>query len=154
MRQLIRRLPLCATDVIRVVFDTVIFVRALLNPRGVCGRIIFGPRDRYQPIVSTPLVIEILQVLARDELVGKVERRRGAYVHVLAGLLESFGRAESVNLGDIPPISRDPKDDKVLATAVAGSADYLVSEDQDLLVLESYRGTRIVDAATFLDLLG
>ena len=136
-----------------VVFDTVIFVRALLNPRGVCGRLIFGPQTRYQLVLSTPLVIEILQVLARDELVGKVERRRGAYVHAIAGLLESFQQARSVELRSIPAISRDPKDDKVLATALAAEADYLVSEDQDLLVLGTYEGTRIVDAATFLTYL-
>jgi putative PIN family toxin of toxin-antitoxin system len=138
---------------LRVVFDTVVFVRALLNQNSVCGRLVFGHMERYQLCLSTPLVIEILQVLARDELVGKLERRRGAYVHIVAGLLESFQRAMAVEISSIPAISRDPKDDKVLATASAAGADYLVSEDQDLLVLDSHEGTRIVNAITFLRIL-
>jgi predicted nucleic acid-binding protein len=53
----------------------------------------------------------------------------------------------------VAAVSRDPKDDVFLATAKAGHATYLVTEDNDLLVLGSYEGTRIVDAATFLRLL-
>jgi putative PIN family toxin of toxin-antitoxin system len=138
---------------LKVVFDTVVFVRALLNQKSVCGRLVFGHPDRYQLYLSTPVVIEILQVLARDELVGKLERRRGTYLHVIAGLLETFQQAQAVELAAIPAISRDPKDDKVLATAKAAGADYLVSEDQDLLVLGVYEGTQIVNAATFLGVL-
>ncbi|MGH2534243.1 MAG: putative toxin-antitoxin system toxin component, PIN family [Thermomicrobiales bacterium] len=52
-----------------------------------------------------------------------------------------------------PPISRDPNDDKFLATALAAHADFLVTEDNDLLVLGDYQGVRIVDARTFLSLL-
>jgi predicted nucleic acid-binding protein len=65
---------------LRVVFDTVVFVRALLNQKSICGRLVFGQPGHYQLCLSTPLVIEILQVLARDEIVRKLERRRGAYV--------------------------------------------------------------------------
>ena len=37
-----------------------------------------------------------------------------------------------------PQVSRDPKDDKFLATAVASEADYVVSEDRDLLDLGAH----------------
>jgi uncharacterized protein len=138
---------------LRVVFDTVVFVRALLNQRSVCGRLVFGDPHRFQLVLSTPMVVEILQVLARDEIVGKLERRRGALLHAISGLLESFQAAESVELTGIPAVARDPNDDKILATASAAGADYLVSEDLDLLVLEEHHGTRIVNAATFLGIL-
>ena len=138
---------------LRVVFDTVVFVRALLNPQSACGRLLSGPSDRYQLYLSTPLVIEILQVLARDELVGKLERRRGAYVHIVGDLLNTFQKALSVEIPIIPAVSRDPKDDKILATARAAGADYLVSEDQDLLVLGTYEGIQIVNVGTLLSIL-
>src|SRR4051812_6127712 len=138
---------------LRVVFDTVVFVRALLNQHSVCGRLVFGTPDRYQLYLSTPLVIEILQVLAREEIVAKLERRRGAYVYIIAGVLDTFQRALSVEIPIIPAVSRDPKDDKILATARAAGADYLVSEDQDLLVLDVYEGIKIVNAATFMHIL-
>ena len=46
--------------------------------------------------------------------------------------------------------SRDPKDDPVLATALAALARYLVAGDRDLLVLERPFGIEIVSPAEFL----
>jgi len=54
---------------------------------------------------------------------------------------------------DVPPISRDPDDDKFLACAKAVKAEYLVTEDKDLLVLQEYKGTRICQPAEFITLL-
>lgn len=45
------------------------------------------------------------------------------------------------------PVGRDPDDDAVLALAVAARADLVVSGDADLLVLGTYAGIPIVDAA-------
>ncbi len=39
---------------------------------------------------------------------------------------------EMLDLPHIPPVCRDPDDDKVVATAVFGSVDYLVTADKDL----------------------
>lgn len=50
----------------------------------------------------------------------------------------------------VPPVSRDPKDDLFLATAVSSGAQYIVTEDEDLLVLNPYRGIRILNALDFL----
>jgi predicted nucleic acid-binding protein len=41
----------------------------------------------------------------------------------------------------------------VLATALTGNANYLVSEDKDLLVLNPYEGIQIIDAFVFLGIL-
>jgi predicted nucleic acid-binding protein len=46
-------------------------------------------------------------------------------------------------------VCRDPDDDAILATAVAGNADCIVTGDQDLLVLESFRNIRILRPAQF-----
>ena len=50
----------------------------------------------------------------------------------------------------IPSISRDPDDDRVIACAVAGRADVIVSGDNDLLDLEQVGGIPILTAAQFL----
>jgi predicted nucleic acid-binding protein len=47
----------------------------------------------------------------------------------------------------------DPDDDWVLATAVAGEADVIVTGDKDLLVLKRYQGIPIVTPRGFLELL-
>ncbi len=48
---------------------------------------------------------------------------------------------------------RDPKDNKFLELAIDGKADYIVSGDKDLLVLNPYRNMPILNANDFLSLL-
>jgi uncharacterized protein len=125
----------------RVVFDTVVFVRAMLNPHSPCGRLVYEHAETDELMLSRPVIKEILEVLHRPELtrkapsLGQLDLRR---------LLDTLARAEIVELADIPAVCRDPADDKFLATAKAAMADYLVSEDQDLLTLGSYEGAQIV----------
>jgi len=49
-------------------------------------------------------------------------------------------------------IVRDPKDDPVLAAAMAANCPYLVTGDHDLLALGTYDGVKIVTASQFLAL--
>jgi putative PIN family toxin of toxin-antitoxin system len=48
------------------------------------------------------------------------------------------------------PVCRDPDDDMVLATAIAGEADVMVTGDEDLLVLGSHAGISILSPRQFL----
>ena len=48
---------------------------------------------------------------------------------------------------------RDPKDNMVLECAIEGQAQYVVSGDNDLLVLKEFRGIQIVRASDFLKVL-
>jgi uncharacterized protein len=135
---------------LRVVFDTVVFVRALLNPHGRWGRLLYQYAGAYRLFLSRPVVEEILEVIHRPE----ITRKAASFGRLdLQRMLATLGQAEIVELGQVPAVSRDPTDDMFLATARAAAAEYLVSEDQDLLVLSEYEGTRIVDCATFLELL-
>ena len=45
---------------------------------------------------------------------------------------------------------RDPDDDKLLELAVNGAADFIVTGDDDLLVMNPFRGIAIVTPAEFL----
>lgn len=136
---------------IRIVIDTVGFVRGLINPLSRWGHILFDYADDYQLIVSEPIILEVLDVLRRPAVVRLFKTLPGRDVAAIVAILTD---AELVEVQEILAISRDPKDDKFLATAARAGADYLVSEDEDLLVLREYEGVRIVDAATFLALLG
>lgn len=49
---------------------------------------------------------------------------------------------------------RDPNDDKILELAVNGHADYIVTGDDDLLVMDPFRGIAIVRPAEFLAFVG
>lgn len=135
---------------LRVVFDTVVYVRSLINPKSYSGRIIFQYYTDYQLFVSREVVIEILEVLARDEIKSKFKSIRGMNIR---RVLEIIGEAKVVQLKKIPGISRDLKDDKFLATAKEGKCNYLVTEDEDLLVLKKYKGIKIINTTTFLKIL-
>jgi putative PIN family toxin of toxin-antitoxin system len=136
--------------VISAVFDTVVFVRSLINPYSVWGRIVFEWDAQYRLVISQPVVLEILEVLRRPELVRKY---RGVATRNAATVLTILAAAEAVEVMPIPAVSRDPKDDKFLATAAAAQVNYLVTEDADLLVLEEYRDTQILTGGAFLRIL-
>jgi uncharacterized protein len=133
-----------------VVFDTVVFVRSLINPYGRWGRAVFDRADSYTLFLSRPILSEIMDVLTRPELTRKF---RGLQGMEIARIISILGQARVVDAAYARAVSRDPKDDIFLATAVAAGAEYLVSEDQDLLVLREYEGVRIVDTLTFLRIL-
>ena len=58
--------------------------------------------------------------------------------------------AEMVTIAERVGICRDPADDKFLELAVNGRADVVVSGDDDLLVLGSFRDVPIVTPAAFV----
>jgi putative PIN family toxin of toxin-antitoxin system len=107
---------------VRAVFDTVIFVRCLLNPRSRWGTLIFERVGLYHLVVSPSVLAEILEVLDRPVLARSFRFVAGRDKRTVLTLLS---RAEVVELSDVPSVSRDPEDDKFLATAKAGAADYL-----------------------------
>ncbi len=53
----------------------------------------------------------------------------------------------------IPKVTRDWKDDYLLAYALVGQADYLVTGDNDLLVLQQVGNLSIVSPQEFLKTL-
>ena len=66
---------------------------------------------------------------------------------ILRRIGETIPRIES----PIPAVTRDPKDDYLLAYAVVGEADYLITGDNDLLVLQQVVGVTICRPRDFVD---
>jgi uncharacterized protein len=141
--------PYDDSDVPDVVFDTVIFVRALLNRRSVWTQRVFDAREGYTLCVSPPIVREILEVIARPELTHRFEALPERNAAAVIGMLRD-AKVVTFDESSIPRVCRDPKDDKFLATAHAANASVLVSEDKDLLDLQEYEGVVIIDALAFL----
>lgn len=113
-----------------VVLDTNVVIGFYLSrhPQSANRRVFRLWRDerKLQLIVSPEMVDEYLEVLAR---VGVGESH-------LKLLTERFAHRRivtHVELGARPDISRDPDDNLVLATAIAGKAKFLVTNDRDLL---------------------
>jgi putative PIN family toxin of toxin-antitoxin system len=101
-------------------------------------------------LISKPTAQELLEVIQRPELVRKYRSLGRISVQQVIDLL---ARAELVDIGAPTPGVRDPKDDIFVATAIAGRADFIVSEDKDLLDLEEVSGIPIVDTCAFIEQL-
>ncbi|MGI8638343.1 MAG: putative toxin-antitoxin system toxin component, PIN family [Pyrinomonadaceae bacterium] len=140
---------------IAVVFDTNVLIAFYLsrNPKSAVAKIIRLWRNerKLQMIVSDAVVTEYLEILER---VGISENR----IERLKEVLETFGIVSKFSLGKIPTESRDVDDNLMLATALVGKADFLITNDKDLLDIAQADKKkfkfRIVTPVEFLNAVG
>lgn len=113
----------------RVVLDANILVSALLTPGGEAEAIRRQVEDRFTLLVSDALFTELDRVLRYPRLQAKFphlsDEKIAAY---LASLRE---RGERVSVTAQIDVASDPDDNHVLALAVDGRADYLVTRNTD-----------------------
>jgi putative PIN family toxin of toxin-antitoxin system len=132
------------------VIDTQLILRATLNQKSLPARILFTLGDYYTLALSTGIRAEIANVLNRPKLRVKFPSLTKTAIAQTLAVLDT---GQLINPIEIPAISRDSKDDIFLATAVANQAQYIVSEDKDLLVLSPYQQIQIIDALAFVKIL-
>lgn len=139
----------------RAVLDSSVLVSAFLTPHGSVVRLLRDPlRSRYQLCLSEPILTETAEVLLFRPRLRKFAAYADKDVHDYIRWL--LGQAEVVaNVRELRAVAADPKDDPIVATAVAANADYLVTGDRaHLLPLGEYRGVRIISPRVFLDIIG
>lgn len=136
---------------IRAVLDTNVFISNLLRP-GPSRAILSRAGTAFQLIVSSSITMEVGDVLQRPRIVRKLsltDAERRAYVDSLT-LSSALVVPGLVQVDEFPA---DPKDTHLLACALEGAADYLVTGDAALLNLVTFHGTKIVAPRAFLDVL-
>jgi putative PIN family toxin of toxin-antitoxin system len=133
----------------KVVFDTNVFVRALINPHGINARLL-DSRQSFVLIASPAFIEEVTEVLARSDLL-RAKAIREVDVERLIAVLR---RARRVYPDVKVTASRDPDDNKFLEAALAGRADYVVTGDMDLRDLNQHEGVKILFPEEFLRELG
>lgn len=140
-------MPPCA------VLDSTILVSAFLTPGGAANALVdHAKAGRITCAVAEDILAETARVLLTTLRI----RRRYPYTDAdVQDYLQGLRQAALI-VSDLPPLSgivRDPNDDMILACAVAVSASYVVTRDDDLLALGSYEGSAIVTPEAFLALL-
>jgi putative PIN family toxin of toxin-antitoxin system len=135
----------------RAVLDTNVFVSGLINPKGVPAAILTAlPSERFTLVSSPPINEEIIEVLNRPHLRDRYGL--GGRIFDVAFILWEL--AELVTNPSEVKVCSDPDDDKFLAAAVGGRADYLVTGDVgDLLSLHSYKNVTIISPREFASVL-
>lgn len=137
---------------LRAVVDTNILIRALIKPRGTVGPILTQlASNAYTLVYSQPLLDELVEKLALSRIRVKYALDKQAIETTLALLAL---RGELVQPTRVVKVCRDPDDNALLEAALAGGAEYVVTGDEDLLVLKKFETVRIVTPRVFLAALG
>ena len=129
--------------------DASTVVSAALSPNGVPRRAIAAARRRGVIVLSEAVHGEIAEVLARPKFARTLTEDRRREVLELLAAAALWVEPEEI-VGDC----RDAKDNRYLELALAARAAAIVSGDEDLLVLDPWRGVRVLRPARFLEELG
>ena len=127
----------------RVVFDTNIFVSALVIPGSRAEEAIFRVVESQDYlIISRAIIHELLTTLSR-----KFSRDREELAHVAVFLTEI---GELVYPKRKVSILKDDPDNRILDCALAGHADVIVTGDRAMLALGEYKGIKILTLKDYL----
>ena len=144
-----------SSGLLPTVVETNPFVSGMIAERGNPYALLEAWRARsFRLLLSDEQHLELLDVFGRPRIV----QRHGLTTRGLAELFDGLANATRVQPAPTLPVHvRDAKDEKILAAAIGGGADDLVTGDDDLLALRNdprLAPLKIVTAAEFLGVLG
>lgn len=129
----------------RIVFDTNATISAFLFDDRIPGLALQKTLRDGDLLLSMEVAEELASVLRRDKFDRYVSRK--VREEFLRALILQAVFVESI---ETIRVCRDPADDKFLELAVSGNASYLITGDEDLLVLKPFRGISILTPKNFL----
>lgn len=129
----------------RVVYDTSVLA-TIVSRRDLVIQLKADVLTGNVSLVTSPFILDELErvLIAKFGMTKQGARSR---VRLLARV------AEVVEPRGITQVSRDVNDDPILATALTGQTEYIVTLDQDLLVLMGHEGVRIVTPDDFKEII-
>lgn len=132
----------------RFVFDTNVIVSAALLHGSVPRKAFDKAFSEGKILISVPTLLELAEVLSRDKL-NKYLLEEERMLFLVALLRET----DLIEVTEEITDCRDAKDNKFLELALSGKADFIVSGDDDLLILNPFRGIPILTPREFLSVL-
>ena len=132
-----------------VVPDANILVSACINARGKPAELIrLCANDRVRLLTSPPMWDEMVPVLDRPNVrkhISLGDRQLKQWLADVSSIMEWTPGKRRLKV-----VANDPDDHKVVACAIEGHADYIVTGDRHLLDIGSYKGIYIIAAEKFL----
>ena len=136
---------------IRAVVDTSVLIRYLIKPSAAIQALIeeHWIGGDIEMVTAPSLIEELRGVLQRDYIEALIQTAEGQ------ALLEAIYRKADIlpRIAEVPSYTRDPKDDKFIACALAGKAEYVITVDKDLLVLGALQDVRVTTPYEFVNRL-
>src|SRR4030042_1428909 len=138
---------------LRVVLDANVFVSAVLKPQSDLARIfdLLKAGKVKLIIISSNILSEIRGVL----LYPKLRKRHRRTPRKIDDFLKRTVRVRIITSGKmkVEEIKDNPEDNKYLAAAAEGKADFIISGDHHLRELGIFQGIRILSPSMFLKLM-
>jgi len=125
----------------KLALDSNIIIAAFAA-RGLCSALFEVCIEKYTAMMSDHILTEVRKAFLR-----KLKMPEPSVTEILDYLRELCVTGAYRPL--TAHVSRDRDDDKILALAVAGEADYIVTGDHDLLVLKKYGSVKIITPREF-----
>lgn len=132
----------------RVVFDTNVFIAAFVAD-GICAKLVRRARKRECELFICRVIIDEFSSKLKTKFrctTKEIEQARSLISEAATAVLNEGALAS--------PVCRDRKDDPILACVETTAAEYLVTGDKDLLVLEKYGNCIILSPRDFELLFG
>jgi uncharacterized protein len=134
---------------VRALLDANVLISAAIRPSGPPGQIVTVLLTQAFELILSPGIIEEVEIALALPKIRKYLREPEEAPRWLADIVALADLVQDT--GNITGVCRDPADDVVLAAAVEGRADKIVTGDDDLLVLGDFEGIAIVTPRGFLD---
>ena len=127
----------------KAVFDTNVLIAAFLT-EGICAKLMIRARKRDFDLILCDGILDEFKRVLKKKFATSPHETSEALMILSEAAREIHGPIELITR-----ICRDSDDDLILACARDAVADYVVTGDEDLLVLKNYEGISIVSPREF-----
>lgn len=135
---------------LKIVLDTNVLASGAVANQGTMKRLMDAwQAEVFQLYISRPILQELQRTLQKPYFAQRIPS--SLVVRYLTVLVETSTLVSVAS--PVPRVATHPEDDFILATAAACEADYLVTGDEQLLKLRSYRGVTIISPYGFCSVL-
>ncbi len=122
-----------------LVIDSNVLISAAIFKGSIPDRLFRIATQNHTILFSAFTYIELIKTLNRPKLTKYISRsKRDAFLVQVKRFATFVSPLETIT------VCRDPKDNKYLDLAISGNADCIVTGDEDLLVLNPFRGIPII----------
>ena len=128
----------------RIIIDCNLLIKKISKKSGVVNKIVEQClKNKFQPLVSQKVLKECLDYIGQSDLDPEYQDILEDYFSISEIIKADF---------DLVEINGNAESNKYIQCALAGQADYLVTENKDLLKLQKFFRTEIVTPQDFLSM--